>query len=62
MIVKIIKIHNNHVDGIFKLFTMSLQNIVFYGKRKKIVLKKKLILECLFGVIVWTKNRGFLGT
>jgi len=31
-IVKIIGLHNNTGNGIYKLFTMSLQNIVFYGK------------------------------
>jgi lipopolysaccharide biosynthesis glycosyltransferase len=31
-IVKIIGQHNNTGNGIYKLFTMSLQNIVFYGK------------------------------
>ena len=31
-IVKIIGQHNSSENGIYKLFTMSLQNIVFYGK------------------------------
>lgn len=31
-IVKIIGLHNRSENGIYKLFTMSLQNIVFYGK------------------------------
>jgi lipopolysaccharide biosynthesis glycosyltransferase len=31
-IVKIIGMHNQTENGIYKLFTMSLQNIVFYGK------------------------------
>tara|TARA_B100001063_G_scaffold138607_1_gene129478 strand:+ start:2490 stop:8312 length:5823 start_codon:yes stop_codon:yes gene_type:complete len=31
-IIKIIEVHNNNEKGIFKLFTMSLQNIVFYNK------------------------------
>jgi lipopolysaccharide biosynthesis glycosyltransferase len=31
-IVKIIGLHNQTENGIYKLFTMSLQNIVFYGK------------------------------
>lgn len=31
-IVKIIDQHNQSENGIYKLFTMSLQNIVFYGK------------------------------
>ena len=31
-IVKIIALHNKSTNGIYKLFTMSLQNIVFYGK------------------------------
>ena len=31
-IIKIIKEHNKAENGIYKLFTMSLQNIVFYGK------------------------------
>ena len=31
-IVKIIGLHNQTKNGIYKLFTMSLQNIVFYGK------------------------------
>lgn len=31
-IVKIIGLHNQTANGIYKLFTMSLQNIVFYGE------------------------------
>lgn len=31
-IVQIIKQHNRTENGIYKLFTMSLQNIIFYGK------------------------------
>jgi lipopolysaccharide biosynthesis glycosyltransferase len=35
-IVKIIEKHNNTENGIYKLFTMSLQNIIFYRKIKDI--------------------------
>jgi hypothetical protein len=35
-IVKIIGIHNKTDNGIYKLFTMSLQNIIFYGKMEDI--------------------------
>lgn len=31
-IIQIIKEHNQNENGIYKLFTMSLQNIIFYGK------------------------------
>jgi lipopolysaccharide biosynthesis glycosyltransferase len=31
-IVKIIEQHNNTENGIYKLFTMSIQNIIFYGR------------------------------
>lgn len=31
-IINIIKIHNNTQDGLYKLFTMSIQNILFYNK------------------------------
>lgn len=30
--IKIINIHNNYDEGLFKLFTMSLQNIIFHNK------------------------------
>ena len=30
--IQIIKLHNNTANGIYKLFTMSLQNIIFYNK------------------------------
>jgi lipopolysaccharide biosynthesis glycosyltransferase len=35
-IIKIIKEHNKAENGIYKLFTMSLQNILFYGKMEDI--------------------------
>jgi hypothetical protein len=30
--IKLIKIHNSQEDGVYKLFTMSIQNILFYKK------------------------------
>jgi hypothetical protein len=42
-IVKIIKKHNNTKDGLYKLFTMSLQNILFYNRTGDI----SNILNCL---------------
>jgi len=42
-IIAILKIHNKTKGGIFKLFTMSLQNIVFYGKTGNL----NNILRCL---------------
>jgi glycosyltransferase involved in cell wall biosynthesis len=42
-IIDILKIHNNTHNGIFKLFTMSLQNIVFYKKTGNL----NNILRCL---------------
>ena len=35
-IIEIIKIHNNEKEGLYKLFTMSLQNILFYKKSSNI--------------------------
>jgi lipopolysaccharide biosynthesis glycosyltransferase len=35
-IIQIIKQHNQTENGIYKLFTMSLQNIIFYGKMEDI--------------------------
>jgi glycosyltransferase involved in cell wall biosynthesis len=35
-VIQIIKLHNSFDDGLFKLFTMSLQNIIFYNKTKNI--------------------------
>jgi len=42
-IVNLIKLHNNHKDGVYKLFTMSIQNILFYKKLGNI----NKILNCL---------------
>ena len=42
-IIDILKIHNKTEGGIFKLFTMSLQNIVFYGRTGDL----NNILRCL---------------
>jgi glycosyltransferase involved in cell wall biosynthesis len=34
--LQIISIHNNYEQGLFKLFTMSLQNIIFYNKTENL--------------------------
>ncbi len=43
--IRIIKIHNNSEKGVYKLFTMSLQNIIFYNKTGNIHQIMKVIQD-----------------
>ena len=45
-IIKIIKIHNETEGGVYKLFTMSIQNILFYKKTGDINEVLQVIQDC----------------
>ena len=36
-IVKVIKLHNTTENGLYNLFTMSIQNIIFYNENVKLL-------------------------
>jgi lipopolysaccharide biosynthesis glycosyltransferase/glycosyltransferase involved in cell wall biosynthesis len=55
-IVQIIGIHNKTDNGIYKLFTMSLQNIIFYGKMEDIYLIIRTLPDLGSKRKEWTKE------
>ena len=54
--IRIIKIHNNTEGGIYKLFTMSIQNILFYKKSGNINEILNVIQDCGSARKDWDKE------